>query len=275
MKNLSGKVAVITGGASGIGRAVAGRCAAAGMKVVLADIEQSALELAEKELSGDGADVIAVPTDVSKSESVDALAERALEAFGAVHVLHNNAGVAAGGPIWECTLADWQWVLGVNLWGVIHGVRTFVPIMLERGEEGHIVNTASAAGLTSPPFLGPYNVTKHGVVTLSETLARELAMQHSKIKVSVLCPGFVNTGIFTSNRNRPDELRNPEDDDSIASVLAAHVMEGALAPEIVADHVLDAVRHEQFYILTHPELMEAIKGRMDDIVTGKAPRMES
>src|SRR4051812_32799736 len=271
MKNLSGKVAVITGGASGIGRAVAGRCAAAGMKVVLADIEQSALELAEKELSGDGADVIAVPTDVSKPESVDALAERALEAFGAVHVLHNNAGVAAGGPIWECTLADWQWVLGVNLWGVIHGVRTFVPIMLERGEEGHIVNTASAAGLTSPPFLGPYNVTKHGVVTLSETLARDLAMQQSKIKVSVLCPGFVSTGIFNSGRNRPEELRNPGSNEGVMSALAATVMEGALAPEIVADHVLDAIRQEQFYILTHPELTASIQARVDDIVAGRPP----
>ena len=275
MKDLAGKVAVITGGASGIGRAVAGRCATAGMKVVLADIEQDALDVAEKELREDGAEVLGVVTDVSKPESVEGLAQRAVDAFGTVHLLHNNAGVATGGLIWECTVADWRWVLGVNLWGVIHGIHTFVPIMLQGDEEGHIVNTASAAGLTSPPFLGPYNVTKHGVVTLSETLARELAMQQSKIKVSVLCPGFVNTGIFNSGRNRPEELRNPDHDDTLISMLAAQVMEGALAPEIVADHVLDAVRHEQFYILTHPELMEAIRGRMDDIVSGRAPRPDS
>src|SRR5204862_7300470 len=172
---------------------------------------QGALDVAEKELREEGAEVIAVVTDVSKPESVEALAQRTLDTFGAVHVVHNNAGVATSGLIWECTVADWRWVLGVNLWGVIHGVHTFVPIMLEGGDEGHIVNTASAAGLTSPPFLGPYNVTKHGVVTLSETLARELALQQSKIKVSVLCPGFVTTGIANSARNRPEELRNPEE----------------------------------------------------------------
>jgi NAD(P)-dependent dehydrogenase (short-subunit alcohol dehydrogenase family) len=275
MKDFKGKVAVITGGAGGIGRAVAGRCAGLGMKVVLADIEAGALEVAEKELREEGAEVVGVVTDVSDPAAVEALAQRTLDAFGAVHLLHNNAGVAAGGFIWQCTVADWKWVLGVNLWGVIHGVHTFVPIMLEGGEEGHIVNTASAAGLTSPPFLGPYNVTKHGVVTLSETLSRELAMQQSRIKVSVLCPGFVNTGIFNSGRNRPEALRNSDDDDLMASALAAHVMKDAIAPEVVADHVLDAVRLEQFYILTHPELMTAIQGRMDDIISGKSPRPES
>ena len=275
MRDLQGKVAVITGAASGIGRAVAGRCASAGMKVVLADIEAGALDVAEKELRGEGADALAVVTDVSKPDEVDALATRTLDAFGAVHLLHNNAGVTTGGLIWQCTIAEWQWLLGVNLWGVIHGIHTFVPLMLDGGDDGHIVNTASAAGLTSPPFLGPYNVTEHGVVTLSETLARELAILRSRIKVSVLCPGFVNTAVVDSSRNRRDELRNPVEDDTVASALAAHVVESALAPEIVADHVLDAVRHEQFYVLTHPELTAAIHTRMDDIVSGKAPRVES
>jgi NAD(P)-dependent dehydrogenase (short-subunit alcohol dehydrogenase family) len=273
MKDLQGKVAVITGAASGIGRAVAGRCATAGMRVVLADVDPGALDVAEKELGNDGADVLAVVTDVSKPDQVDALARRTLDTFGAIHLLHNNAGVATGGLIWQCTIADWEWLLGVNLWGVIHGIHTFVPLMLAGGADGHIVNTASAAGLTSPPLLGPYSVTKHGVVTLSETLARDLAMQQSRIKVSVLCPGFVNTGVLERTRDRPSR-RRIDDDDLGASALASHMMEGALAPEVVADHVLDAVRHEQFYVLTHPELTAAVRTRMDDIISGKSPRLD-
>jgi NAD(P)-dependent dehydrogenase (short-subunit alcohol dehydrogenase family) len=275
MKDLQGKVAVITGAASGIGRAVAGRCVSAGMKVVLADIDPGGLDVAEKELGDDGADVLAVVTDVSKPDQVHALANRTLDAFGAVHLLHNNAGVATGGFIWQCPIADWKWLLDVNLWGVIHGVHTFVPLMLEGGADGHIVNTASAAGLTSPPLLGAYNVTKHGVVTLSETLARELAMQHSKIKVSVLCPGFVTTGVFDPGGDQPGMRYTPEPNDAEAAALASHMMEGALAPEVVADHVLDAVRHEQFYVLTHPELTAAVRTRTDDIISGRTPRLES
>jgi NAD(P)-dependent dehydrogenase (short-subunit alcohol dehydrogenase family) len=274
MKDLQGKVAVITGAASGIGRAVAGRCVTAGMKVVLADIEPGALDVAEKELGEDGADVLAVVTDVSKPDQVHALANRTLDVFGAVHLVHNNAGVATGGLIWQCPIADWKWLLDVNLWGVIHGIHTFVPLMLEGGADGHIVNTASAAGLTSPPLLGPYNVTKHGVVALSETLARELAMQHSKIKVSVLCPGFANTGVADPGRGRTATLPTPDRNEPEAAALASQMMEGALAPEVVADHVLDAVRHEQFYILTHPELTAAVRTRMDDIISGRTPRLQ-
>ena len=176
MKELRGKVAVVTGAASGIGRALAGRFAAEGMKVVLADVEGPALAKAESELRAGGATVLAVAADVARAEAVDALAARTLEAFGGVHVLCNNAGVYASGLSWERPLADWEWVLGVNLWGVIHGVRAFVPIMLRQGSEAHIVNTASVAGLISGPFSAPYNVSKYGVVALSESLHYELAL---------------------------------------------------------------------------------------------------
>ena len=174
MQELRDKVAVITGGASGIGRAFADRCLEEGVKMVLADIEQAALDKAAEELANAGADVLAVRTDVSKSGSVEDLAKRVLDRYGAVHLLFNNAGVASSGPVWQNTLADWEWVLGVNLMGVVHGIRTFVPIMLSQDADAHIVNTASMAGLLSTPGLGIYNVTKHGVVTLSETLALEL-----------------------------------------------------------------------------------------------------
>src|SRR3954462_1707572 len=209
MKDLKGKVAVVTGAASGIGNGMATRFAEEGMKVVLADIEEGPLADAEKKLADTGATVLAVPTDVAKGEQMDALAQRTFEEFGTAHVICNNAGVAAGGPIWTLTEADWQWVLGVNLWGVIHGVRVFVPRLVEQGE-GHVVNTASIAGLTSVPMMGPYNVSKHGVVTLSETRANELSLQGSPVKVSVLCPGWVSTRIHEADRNRPAEFQKAE-----------------------------------------------------------------
>ena len=195
MESFQGKVAVITGAASGIGRALAQRCVQEGMKVVLADIEE-------------GATVLGVRTDVAQAAEVAALAQRTLESFGAVHLLFNNAGVAAGGPLWEMSLQDWEWVLGVNLWGVVHGIRTFVPLLLQQGSEAHIVNTASIAGLVSTPGLGVYNVTKHSVVTLSETLYQELQQTGAPVHVSVLCPGWVNTRIHQAERNRPPALRN-------------------------------------------------------------------
>src|SRR5437588_11349714 len=210
MQDLKGKVAVVTGAASGIGNAVATRLAEEGMRVVLADMEEGPLADAEKKLADDGATVLAVPTDVTKGDQMDALAQKTFDTFGTVHVVHNNAGVATGGPMWTLTEADWQWVLGVNLWGVIHGVRAFVPRLVEQGE-GHVVNTASIAGLTSSPLMAPYNVSKHGVVTLSETLQHELTMQGSPVRVSVLCPGWVNTRIADADRNRPPELRNAEE----------------------------------------------------------------
>ena len=192
MKDLQGKVAVITGGASGIGRAVADRAAGEGMKIVLGDIEEGPLKEAVDELTGRGAEALGVVTDVSDAASVRALRDRTLDRFGAVHLVHNNAGIGLGGPIWEVSEEDWRWILGVNLWGVIHGVATFVPLLIAQGE-GHIVNTASIAGLTAAPFLGPYNASKHAVVAISETLFKDLQAMGAPVGVSVLCPGFVQT----------------------------------------------------------------------------------
>ncbi len=274
MQELRNKVAVITGGASGIGRAYADRALEEGMKIVVADIQPDALEQAERELKNAGADVLALRTDVSKSDQVEALAQRTLDAFGGVHVLFNNAGVGVGGPMWQNTLRDWEWILGVNLWGVIHGIRTFVPIMLAQAAEAHIVNTASMAGLLSTPGLGAYNVTKHGVVTLSETLALDLAAQGAQIKVSVLCPGWVKTRISDSSRNRPTELQNPETApaaDTISSDVVRQLVAGGIPAEQVADQVFEAIRSEKFYILTHPDWKPLIQRRTDNIINGRGP----
>ncbi len=277
MEEFRDRVAVVTGAASGIGRALAERFAAAGMKVVLADVEQGALASAERALASGGARVLAVPTDVSKASDVEALAQRTLEAFGAVHVVCNNAGVSVGGLAWEVTLADWEWILGVNLWGVIHGIRTFVPILLRQGEEGHVVNTASMAGLVSGPGLAPYNVTKHAVVTLSEALHHELAVASGgKVKVSVLCPGWVNTRILDADRNRPASLGaatpvRPE----LAAVReqVRQLLQSGLAPAAVAEHVFAAVRDGRFYILTHPQWKPAIRTRLEDILEERPPTL--
>jgi NAD(P)-dependent dehydrogenase (short-subunit alcohol dehydrogenase family) len=207
VKDLRDRTAVITGGASGIGRAMAGRFAAEGMKIVLADVEAEALDRAVEELRGRGAAAVGVRADVSRAGDVEAIAAEAERAFGPVHVLCNNAGVAAGGPLWKLSEADWAWVLGVNLWGVVHGIRAFVPRMIEHGGEGHVVNTASVAGLAAGPWFGPYCASKHAVVAISETLHHELALTGSAIKVSVLCPGFVKTRIAESHRNRPADLQ--------------------------------------------------------------------
>jgi NAD(P)-dependent dehydrogenase (short-subunit alcohol dehydrogenase family) len=273
MDNLEGKVAVVTGAASGIGRAVAERAASEGMKVVLADIEEPALEEAHGKLAAGGADVVAVTCDVSDAASVQELRDQALRAFGAVHLVHNNAGVGGGGLIWEVPEEDWRWVLGVNLWGVIHGVTTFTPLLIEQGE-GHIVNTASVAGLTSPPGLGPYNATKHAVVTISETLVKDLRMAGvSGVGVSVLCPGFVQTGIAQAERNRPSwapARATAEEAEQMRSMIQAMV-DGGIAPSLVADRVLDAVKTDTFYILTHPEMNEVIAERGREILEGGTP----
>ena len=209
MKEFKGKVAVITGAASGIGRGIAERCAQESMKVVLADVEKNALAQTAAEMHATGATVLAVLTDVSKASDVEVLAQKTLDAFGAIHVVCNNAGVDAIGSSWESMLNDWQWVMGVNLWGVIHGVRVFVPIMLAQDTEGHIVNTASIAGLLPyHPLSASYHVTKHGVVALSEQLYHELAQRGAKVKVSVLCPGGVSTRIMDAERNRPTALQH-------------------------------------------------------------------
>jgi NAD(P)-dependent dehydrogenase (short-subunit alcohol dehydrogenase family) len=274
MRELRGKVAVVTGGASGIGRAMADRFAAEGMKVVVADVEDAALGATERELRERKAEVLAVKTDVSSAEQVQALADATIHRFGKAHVLCNNAGVSVGGPMWEHTLADWEWVLGVNLWGVIHGIRTFVPLMLRQAEPAHVVSTASLAGLTSNPFLGVYNVTKHAVVTMSETLVQELRTIGAPIGVSVLCPGFVSTNIADSGRNRPpalaegaDRIRPPEFEQLIRQAIAA----GLPASEVAA-LVLAAIREDRFYVLPHPELTKTrVRARMEDIIEGRTP----
>jgi NAD(P)-dependent dehydrogenase (short-subunit alcohol dehydrogenase family) len=275
MEHLEGKVAVITGAASGIGRAMVDRFGAAGMKVVLADIEKAALDEAVSAVTAAGVDAIGVPTDVSDGAAVEALRDAALDRYGAIHLACNNAGVGTGGKIWEQTVEDWQWVLGVNLWGVIHGVRTFVPVMLRQGE-GHIVNTASMAGLTSPPFMGIYNVTKHGVVTLSETLHAELQLETADVDVSVLCPGWVNTNLADAERNRPGQSSFSdavsEDGGSLRDVLSGLLATG-LDPAAVAELVFEAVRDRRFYVLTHPEWNVMISNRTDNIVNGQDPRL--
>jgi NAD(P)-dependent dehydrogenase (short-subunit alcohol dehydrogenase family) len=274
MQSFRDKIAVVTGGASGIGFAMAERFAKEGMKIVLADVEPAALESARATLAASGADVLAVPTDVARGEAVAALARRTLERFGKVHVVCNNAGVSVGGPMWEHTEDDWRWVLGVNLWGVIHGIRSFVPIMLRQNEPAHVVNTASLAGLTSNPFLGVYNVTKHGVVTLSETLAQELAFVGAPVKVSVLCPGFVRTRIAESQRNRPadlpdgaERLRPEAFEQQIQALIAA-----GMPPSAVGELVFAAVRDERFYILPHPDITTTrVRARLQDILENRTP----
>ena len=274
MNEFKDKVAVITGAASGLGRAMAERCAQEGMKVVLADVELEALAKTEASMKASGATVLAVRTDVSEASDVEALARKTLDVFGAVHLLCNNAGVGTGSAIWKNTIADWEWIIGVNLWGVIHGVRVFVPIMLEQDTESHIVNTASMAGLISGPGLGAYKVTKHAVVTLSETLYHELAERGARISVSVLCPGVVSTRIMESARNRPAHFPTPEPRDPASAArwdaLRERVATGMPAGQ-VADAVFDAIRKDQFYILTHPDWQDAVRSRMEDILQGRSP----
>ncbi len=259
-------VAVITGAASGIGRGIAERFAAEGIAVVLADIEEEPLVKLAADLRAKGATVLAVKTDVSNAKDVENLAERTLDAFGAVHILCNNAGVVCSRPIWEHSIADWEWVLGVNLWGVIHGIRTFVPRMLAQETECHIVNTASILGLVRGPGEGIYKVSKHGVVALSETLADELAQKGSQIQVHVLCPGWVRTGILDSARNRPDTLQNPESETQQTIGASRNVraeMESGMSPVEVADYVYKAIQDGTFYIHTHPELKTWVYARME------------
>ncbi|GAC1364147.1 MAG: hypothetical protein NVS2B12_08230 [Ktedonobacteraceae bacterium] len=278
MKDFRGKTAVVTGAASGIGRALAEKCVQEGMKIVLADVEEQALHKAADELKARGGDVLAVQTDVSKAEQVEALAQKAFATYSGVHLLFNNAGVGAGANVWESSLADWQWVLGVNLWGIIHGIHFFVPRMLAQNEPGHIVNTASSEGVVAHAGLGIYRTSKHAAVTLSETLALELAERGDKLKASVLCPEWVSTRILESERNRPPELQNNATNQQITpEMLAAlqtlyHAIQTGLPPSQVATIVFEAIREERFYIFTHPTTKIGIQVRMEDMLNERQPR---
>jgi NAD(P)-dependent dehydrogenase (short-subunit alcohol dehydrogenase family) len=277
MKEFKDKVAVITGAASGIGRALAERGAHEGMKVVLADVDGDALTATAAALQATGAPVLAVVTDVSKAQAVDALAQRTLAAFGAVHLLCNNAGVWAGVSAWDSALADWEWVLGVNLWGVIHGLHTFVPLMLAQGTEGHIVNTASMAGLLTGRGPAVYRVSKHAVVALSEMLCHQLAQQEAKVKVSVLCPGGVDTQILNAARTRPAHLPatgplRPEEE-AVRKATQRRVQTG-MSPRHVAECVFRAIVADKFYVLTDPAAKAWVRTRMEDILEERNPTRE-
>ena len=276
MDSFSGKTAVVTGAASGIGFALAERFAREGMRVVLADIEAAALDSAVARLADTGAEAIGVVTDVSKAADVAALAERARSEFGSVHVACNNAGVFAGGLLWEESLADYRWLMDVNIWGVIHGIRTFIPIMLEQDTECHLVNTASMAALCAMPFAGIYHMTKHAVLALSESLHHELEVTSEKVKVSVLCPELIKTGIGTCERNRPTEYSKPGDiiESDARQLVLDSINEGiatAIDPSVMADRVIAAIRSDTFYILSEDGWRETAHQRMDDIRTGQNP----
>jgi NAD(P)-dependent dehydrogenase (short-subunit alcohol dehydrogenase family) len=268
MKELKGKVAAVTGAGSGLGRAMALAFAGEGMKVAAADVDQTALDETGSLLGG--ALLLSMKVDVSREAEVQAFCDRIEKPF----LVCNNAGVSPLGAVWENSVGDWQWILGVNLWGVIHGVRAFAPRLIAQNE-GHIVNTASVAGLISPPGSGAYNVTKHAVVALSESLHHDLRERRSRVGVSVLCPAYVPTGISSSERNRPAGLsaaeKSQETKAKEASLKKA-VASGRLTADDIAKAVVAAVKEDRFYILTHPRIKGAIQARMEDILNERAPR---
>jgi len=276
MRELTGKVAVVTGAASGIGRAMADRFAAAGMKVVLGDVDEVKLRSAESQMSENGADVLPVVVDISRPEGPEELARRTLEKYGAAHVLCNNAGVAGVGDQWTGPMSVWEWVVNINLYGVVHGIRSFLPIMLDQNE-GHIVNTASMAGLVAMPGFGPYNATKHAVVAISEGLFLELAAKGSGVSCSVLCPGFVRTDLMNDIKwtdrlgEQPKEITDP-----ISALMnqALHdgVRDGIPAVD-VAEQVHDAIVGNKFWILTHADMRELPVERMRRAATGENPTL--
>lgn len=279
MKTFQGRTAVITGAASGFGLEVARIAAARGMAIAMADIQKDALDAAVAEIAAQGAQVLAMRVDVSRAADVEAMAAATRERFGAPHFVFNNAGVGSGGLVWELSVRDWDWVLGVNLMGVVHGVRVFTPMMLEAAKrdpsyEGHIVNTASMAGLLNPPNMGIYNVSKHAVVSLSETLYHDLGLVTDQVTASVLCPYFVPTGITRSERNRPDELKDekPTKSQLIARAMSDKaVSSGKVTAATVAQFVFDALAERRFYIYSHPHALGNVQTRMEDIVAGRNP----
>jgi len=278
MQEFKNRVAVVTGAASGIGYSLAERCVNEGMRVVLADIEESTLISIEREMTSQGAKVLAIPTDVSQASDIEALAKYTIDNWGVVHLLCNNAGVITTGSAWESTLLDWEWVMGVNLWGVIHGIYTFVPIMLEQDTDCHIINTASIAGLVSPsPGTTIYHVTKHAVVALSEALYHGLVQRRSKIGVSVLCPGFIKTQLMEAERNRATGLQNEQPDKQANQVVEqalVRAISNGILPQQVADTVFKAIRENKFYIFANVDPWQrALRSRIEDISQEHNPTM--
>src|SRR5438067_5865754 len=272
MKELRGKVAAVTGAASGLGRAMALAFADEGMHVALGDVTDTSDTFAQVEARGVSA--LSMKLDVSNAPEVEAFAQMIDRELGGAHLVCNNAGVSPLGAPWEMSEGDWRWILGVNLWGVIHGVRSFVPRLMKRGE-GHVVNTASVAGIINPPGTGAYNVTKHAVVALSETLHHDLRERGSAVGVSVLCPAYVPTGIADSERNRPAGLEpTAKSKETLAreQMLKKAVASGRLSADDVARAVVQAVKEERFYVLTHPRIKGAIRARVEDILEERAPR---
>jgi NAD(P)-dependent dehydrogenase (short-subunit alcohol dehydrogenase family) len=279
--NFQGKTAVLTGAGSGFGLECARIGAKLGMNLVLVDVQQDALDKATAELQAAGAQVLACKVDVSKAIEMEALGQAVLEKFGAPHFVFNNAGVGSGGLIWENTAQDWEWVIGVNLMGVAHGVRVFTPMMLEAAKkdpayQGHIVNTASMAGLLNAPNMGVYNVSKHAVVSLSETLYQDLALVTDQISASVLCPFFVPTGISQSHRNRPEELKTrgvkPTQSQLIGQAMSDKAVgSGKVSAADVAQKVFDAIAANQFYIYSHPKAIGSVQVRLEDIMLARNP----
>jgi len=275
------KTAVLTGAASGLGLECARIGARLGMKLVLVDVQQDALDRVAAELQAAGAQVLALRVDVSKAGEMDALGRAVQQRFGAPHFVFNNAGVGAGGLIWENSAQDWDWVLGVNLMGVVHGVRVFTPMMLEAAKQdpayqGHIVNTASMAGLLNAPNMGVYNASKHAVVSISETLYQDLALVTDQIGASVLCPFFVSTGISQSQRNRPQEFTTPGSQATRSQMIGQAMSDkavgsGKVSAAEVAQQVFDAVAVNQFYIYSHPKALASVQTRLEDIMLGRNP----
>ena len=277
MKEFKDKVAVITGAASGIGRALADHCHKQEMKVVLADVEEHALYTLEKKMNGAGADVLAVVTDVASDEEVKNLTRKTLDRYGRADLLFCNAGVATGTSLWDSTLKDCKWVVDVNLWGVIHCIRHIVPVMLKQNAPCHIVNTSSMAGISTYHPSALYHLTKHSIVALSEQIHHDLSVRGTQIKVSVLCPGFVNTNIMDAERNRPEKYANAIDNilpipgfEEMEKTFAKMIESGML-PSVVAEMVFSAIEKEQFYIFTHPETVPLIQSRMDDMIRERNP----
>ena len=279
IKDFKNTTAVLTGAGSGFGLECARIGARLGMNLVLVDVQQDALDKAQAELEAAGAQVLARRVDVSKADQMEALAATVKERFGAPHFVFNNAGVGAGGLVWENSVKDWEWVLGVNVWGVIHGVRLFTPMMLEAAAKdpayrGHIVNTASMAGLLTPPNMGIYNVSKHAVVSLTETLYQDLRLVSDQISASVLCPFFVPTGINQSHRNQPAELRDqkPTKSQLIGQAMSDKAVgSGKVTAAQVAQKVFDAISADQFYIYSHPHALGSVQTRLEDVVQGRNP----